>query len=107
MDLFDSNCRIMPIKSSDRDAVASYIDYHAYLPDSYPNMSTEEIERAMVNLRNKKISVPEKMQAIVILAHAGTLAAHQALLDYQPVAEAELKIWLKIAIDESEMWLDD
>ena len=106
--LLDQGFRASKVEGSAIAGTRDYINGHDLLPSSYPNMKDKEIDKAINDLKNKKCDQQTKMTAIMILAHAGTQAAHQALLDYQKiVTDKQLQIWTEIAIGESKMWLED
>lgn len=97
---------IMAVSNEDEGAQArEYIKYHSRLPQSYPHIPEKEIERSKKKLLDKKSSLEEKKMALIILAHVGKVDAYKVLEEYEKDPDQELKIWINMAIQESQAFM--
>ena len=85
------------------EVTMEYVNYH----DKISETSTKkEIDESLKALKNPKTGVGDLKKAIIILAHTGELAPLKALEKFAKTAKDDLKIWIKIAIDECKMFLE-
>lgn len=97
---------IMAVSNEDEGRQArEYIEYHSKLPKGFPNISEEEIEKSKKNLLDKKSSIEDKKIALIILAHVGSIDAYKILEQYEKNPDKELKVWINMAIQESQAFL--
>ncbi len=101
---------IMAIDDPDSEegrASVEYIEYHKKIPESYYlNMPEEEIEWSREILLSKKSNIEDKKRALIILAHKGRLDAYKTLEEYEKNPDPELKIWLNLAIQECQSFME-
>jgi hypothetical protein len=82
-----------------------YIDYHKFLPKSYPQVAENDISSAKDVLSSTSSSIDDKKKALILLAHIGRPKIVKLLEKYQEQVEKELAFWLKTAIDECKTFL--
>lgn len=94
--------------SSDEEGIQAkeYISYHSKLPKTYPHISDEEIEKAKKDLLDKKSSLEDKKVALITLAHFPSIDAYKALEEYEKDPDKELKVWINMAIQEAQAFLN-
>ena len=94
-------------ESEEGRASIEYIEYHKKIPESYyANMPEEEIEWSREILLSKKSSIENKKKALIILAHKGRIDVYKTLEEYEKNPDPELKIWLNLAIQECQSFLE-
>jgi hypothetical protein len=92
--------------SKEGKTAKEYIDYHKKLPKTYPQIPKEEIAWAKKVLFSKKVSLEDKKKALIILAHTGQPDALKTLEKYEKKPDPQLKVWLNMAIQECQMFLE-
>ncbi|MBU3964911.1 SEC-C domain-containing protein [Patescibacteria group bacterium] len=100
---------IMAVDNPDSEeaiAAKEYIDYHKKSPKTYPEISEKEIEWAKAILFDKKASLEDKKKALIILAHIGKPDIFRVLEKYEKNPDQELKIWINMAIQECQSFLE-
>lgn len=99
---------IMAVDDPDSDegrAAVEYIEYHKKIPEEhFRNMPKDKIDWAKKILFSQA-NLEDKKTALVILAHIGRLDVYQILEKYEKNSDAELKIWINMAIRECQSFL--
>ena len=98
---------IMAVSSDEEGAQAKeYIGYHSKLPKTYPHISDEEIEKSKKNLLDKNSALEDKKVALITLAHFPSIDAYRTLEKYEKNPDKELKVWINMAIQEAQAFLN-
>lgn len=92
--------------SEEAIAAKEYIDYHKKLPKTYPHIPAGEIEWAKSILFDKKAGIEDKKKSLVILGHIGNPEIFRILEKYEKNPDPELKIWINMAIQECQSFIE-
>lgn len=101
---------IMAVDNPDSEegkVVTEYIKYHKKIPESYyKNMPKKEIEWSKNTLISSSSSMDDKKRSIILLAHAVSPDAFKFLDKYGENPDPKLKIWVNMAIQECQNFLE-
>jgi len=92
--------------SPDAKVASEYIRYHQKVNNIEEKKSKEEVEKIGNKLFTKDIDKEDQKRITIILAHQGTELALEVLKEFaKKVKGNEMKVWLKMAIDECQAFL--
>lgn len=100
---------VMAVEDSDSEEgrmAKEYIDYHKKLPQNDPEIIKKEVERSKIILFDKEASIEDKKRALIILAHIGRSEIFRVLEKYGENPDPELRIWVNMAIQECQSFLE-
>jgi len=88
--------------------IETHIDYiqstHSHEFREYSEEETAEMGKVLLSA---DVSDDDRKRCLGVLAHLGTVQAHQILKDYQAIAEGdEMKTWAELARQECRMFLE-
>jgi len=87
-------------------AATEYIERHKKIKNiDSQKLSPEEIRQNVNRLLDKKTSIEEQKDLILILAHQGAKEALDGLKEYAQNPPEELKFWAQMAVDECKSFL--
>ena len=91
----------------DLKVIKEYFDWHQKIPYENNAIPTSEIKKSLKILKKNNANNDELKLAIIILGHVGSEETMRALVDYAKQASEDLAFWLKTAIGESMIFLDE
>ena len=91
--------------SADAKVATEYIEYHQKVANVEEKKTEDEIKKLIDKLFSGALDLDEQKKIILILAHQGTEQSLTGLEKFARQVEGEMKIWLKMAIDECRAFL--
>ncbi|MBU4369227.1 hypothetical protein KKG58_00505 [Patescibacteria group bacterium] len=87
-------------------AAIEYINFHKKVKDVEKEIPADKCKRLIAEFLNKETSRNRQKYIIIRLAHQGTKAALNGLERINKEVSGELKLWIKMAIDECSTFLN-
>lgn len=82
-----------------------YVELHKEISEKLA-MTPQRLKKWKKILFDKKAGIKEKKKALLVFAHWGNLESWKVLTKYAKKPDSGLKIWVKIALDECQMFLE-
>jgi uncharacterized protein YchJ len=93
-----------PDSPEGREAI-EYVNSHHWLPKNYRTLLRSEVEALGKTLFDPEATILDKKKALMLLGHRGSIEAYRILKSFVKQSPAELKVWSKMAFDESKTFL--
>lgn len=94
-------------KTPEERAAIKYISAHKKIKNLNKELTKKEMEFYGNRLLDKKTSIKEKEESLVILAHQGHKKALEILEEYNKNPNPSLKIWARMALDECRTFSEE